>query len=54
MPLDQEQIRLLALAEQERDPQKLMQLIGEVLERFEDNADQRQLTQELREREHHC
>jgi hypothetical protein len=31
-----------------------MQLIGEVLECFEDDADPHQLTQELRLLEHHC
>jgi hypothetical protein len=36
MQLDQEQIRMLALAEQERDSEKLLRLIGEALERFED------------------
>jgi len=48
MSLDPEQMRLLALAQRERDPDKLMELIGEVIERFDRNADRRELTETLR------
>lgn len=49
MSLDQEQMRLLAMAQQELDPDKLMELIGEVLERFDADADRHELTETLRQ-----
>jgi hypothetical protein len=49
MSLDLEQTRLLALAREERDSARLMELISEVLERFDRNADRHELTEVLRE-----
>lgn len=45
--MDAEQLKLLAMAERETDPNRLMELIDQVLHRFDVNDDPHQLCEAL-------